>query len=70
MSGPTVRLSSKGGRTKIDVTTPDKYITVSAIAECSLQDSFNRKLGNSIALGRVVAKLAQFENVKVLLETM
>jgi hypothetical protein len=67
LSGPYSRLSGKGGATKIEVTTPDKTITVSAEAKCSLQDSFNRKLGNSIALGRVVSKLAQFEHVRELL---
>lgn len=70
MSGPISRLSCKGGRTKIEVTTPDNAITADAVAECSLQDSFNRKLGNSIALGRVVQKLTQFDYVKELLEKL
>ena len=65
---PYPQLSCKGGTTKIEVTTPDKTITAAAIAKCSLQDSFNRKLGNSIALGRVVSKLAQFGHIKELLE--
>jgi len=64
------KLSGKGGCTKIEVTTPDKAITVAAEAKCSIQDSFNRKLGNSIALGRVVSKLSQFEHVKELLEKL
>ena len=65
---PYPQLSCKGGTTKIEVTTPDKTITVNGSAKCSLQDSFNRKLGNSIALGRVVSKLAQFGHIKELLE--
>lgn len=64
------KLSGKGGCTKIEVTTPDKSITVSAEAKCSLQDSFNRKLGNSIALGRAVSKLSEFNHVKELLEKL
>ena len=64
------KLSGKGGCTKIEVTTPDKLITVSAEAKCSLQDSFNRKLGNSIALGRAVSKLSEFNHVKELLEKL
>lgn len=64
------KLSCKGGCTKIEVTTPDKAITVSAEAKCSLQDSFNRKLGNSIALGRAVSKLSEFKHVKELLEKL
>ena len=70
MSGPVSRLSGKGGSTKIEVTTPDKVITIAAEAKCSVEDSFNRKLGNSIALGRVVSKLTQFDYVKELLEKL
>jgi hypothetical protein len=61
-------LSSKGGYTKIEITTPDNAITVAADATCSHKDSFNRKLGNSIALGRAVSKLIEFEHVKSFLE--
>lgn len=70
MSGPVNRLSGKGGNTTIEVTTPDKTITVFGNAKCSLEDSFNRKLGNSIALGRAVSKLSEFSNVKEVLETL
>lgn len=70
LSGYTQRLSCKGGRTKLEITTPDKQINVEAFAECSLEDSFNRKLGNSIALGRAVSKLVQFEHIKELLEKL
>lgn len=50
-------LSGKGGSTKIEITTPDEQTTVVGIAQCSDKDSFNRKLGNEIALGRALAKL-------------
>lgn len=53
----TTRVSSKGGSTKIEITTPDAETTVVGVAKCSDKDSFNRKLGNEIALGRAVAKL-------------
>ena len=53
------RLSAKGGYTRIDVTTPNNEVTVIGEAHCSLQDSFNRKLGNSIALGRALVKLSE-----------
>ena len=65
------QLSSKGGYTRIDITTPDKETTVVGIAKCSLKDSFNRKLGNEIALGRA---LTEFEEnhpaVKTLLNKL
>ncbi len=67
---PYNRLSCKGGTTKIEVTTPDKTITVDGSAKCSVEDSFDRKLGNSIALGRAVSKLAQFSHIKELLEKL
>jgi hypothetical protein len=64
-------LSSKGGYTRIDITTPDQQTTVFGIAKCSLKDSFNRKLGNEIALGRA---LTEFEEnhpaVKTLLNKL
>lgn len=65
---PFPRLSCKGGTTKIEVTTPDKVHTYFGFAKCSLQDSFDRKLGNSIALGRAIAELAAIKQVKDLLE--
>jgi hypothetical protein len=71
MSGSTTNsVLSKGGRTTIQITTPDKQVDVEGIADCSVQDSFNRKLGNSIALGRAVAKLSEYPEVKQVLETL
>lgn len=55
-TGTSLRLSSKGGTTRIDVTTPDN-VTVTGEARCSVLDSFDRKLGNKIALGRALSQL-------------
>jgi len=51
------RVSCKGGKTVIDVTSTKYNITTSGVSECSKKESFNRKLGNSIALGRAVRAL-------------
>ena len=67
MSGPFSRLSGKGGTTKIQITTPDKQIDVEGIAVCSLEDSFDRKLGNSIALGRAIQMLETYPEIRDLL---
>jgi hypothetical protein len=72
MSGPRAEtvLSGKGGTTRIQITTPDKEIDVEGIAVCSLEDSFNRKLGNSIALGRAIQRLELVPEIKELLESI
>jgi hypothetical protein len=45
--------SLKGGKTRIEITTNDgKELAGEAI--CSTKDSFNRRLGISIALGRAL----------------
>lgn len=62
---------SKGGDTRIEVTTPDGQATVVGIARCSLQDSFNRKLGNQIALGRALMEFEEnHPQVKTILNTL
>ena len=61
ISGTVLDLSARGGSTTIELTTPDKQHTVSGKAVCSLEDNFNKKMGNSIALGRA---LQQLENLK------
>lgn len=61
------RLSGKGGTTRIQITTPDGQVDVEGIAVCSLEDSFNRKLGNSIAIGRAIQRLELYPEVKDLL---
>jgi hypothetical protein len=54
----SVMLSGKGGQTRIDITTPEG-ITETGIAKCSQKDSFNRRLGNEIALGRALKALQE-----------
>lgn len=48
--------SPKGGKTIIEITTPDGRDVVGE-SMCSNKDSWNRKFGNQIALGRAIAKL-------------
>jgi hypothetical protein len=57
MDGVYEQISSQGGSTTIEVTTPDKQITVSGKSVCSLEDNFNRRVGNAIALGRALSQL-------------
>lgn len=59
-------VSPKGGKTTIEITTPNKQHTVVAEALCSVEDNFNHKLGNSIAVGRALEKLKVLENITVL----
>jgi hypothetical protein len=49
-------ICAKGGSTEIQLTSPDGKVNVSGYAKCSVKDNFNRKLGNSIALGRAWEK--------------
>ena len=60
ISGPAVQLSARGGSTTIEITTPDGKSNVVGKAVCSVEDNFNRKLGNSIALGRALQQLEQY----------
>lgn len=46
----------KGGNTIIEVTTPDGR-NVIGTSKCSDKESWNRKMGNQIALGRAMAQL-------------
>jgi hypothetical protein len=55
--GVAHEVSAKGGTTVIEITTPDKQHTVSGTAVCSLEDNFNHKTGNFIALGRALKEL-------------
>ena len=50
-------ISNFGGYTKIEVTTPDTLTTVTGESVCSVKENFNRRLGNSIALGRALEQL-------------
>lgn len=47
----------KGGKTAIQITSPDFVYDVEGIAICSDKESWNRKMGNTIALGRAIDKL-------------
>jgi hypothetical protein len=57
IGGFSQTLSPCGGSTVIEITTPEG-ITVVGKAECSMLDNFNRKVGNQIAIGRAMEKLA------------
>ena len=52
LDGKSTEVSPKGGITIIEITSPDKTINASGKAVCSDQDNYDRKVGNSIALGR------------------
>jgi hypothetical protein len=63
--------SGKGGTTTIEITTPDKQFNAEGFSKCSKEDSYNRKLGNSIALGRAVQNLIEINpSVESLLKTL
>jgi hypothetical protein len=62
LSGRDGRISPRGGFTAIELTTPDGKTSVAATAECSLKETFNRKIGNNIALGRAIKKLKEENN--------
>ena len=50
-------ISNFGGHTKIEVTTPDMQKTTIGEAVCSIKENFNKRIGNSIALGRAIVQL-------------
>lgn len=52
LDGKSTEVSARGGKTEIQLTSPCKNINTSGVAVCSDEDNYNRKLGNSIALGR------------------
>ena len=57
LNGVKHEVSNFGGLTKIEVTTPDMTKTEFGESKCSPKENFNRRLGNSIALGRALNKL-------------
>jgi hypothetical protein len=57
--GTATEYNPKGGTTTIQITSPDNVYDVEGISICSEKDSWNRKMGNSIALGRAINKLNQ-----------
>jgi len=59
IDGDYLENSAKGGTTIIEITTPDKQTDAGGIAVCSVEDNYDRKVGNAIALGRALATLSQ-----------
>jgi hypothetical protein len=57
LSGNYNEFLSKGGYTRIDLTTPDGKTTTTGESICSKQDQYVRKTGNVIALGRAIAEM-------------
>lgn len=55
--GTSTEFYPKGGTTTIQITSPDHVYNVEGISICSDKDSWNRRMGNSIALGRAINKL-------------
>jgi len=58
IDGDYLENSAKGGTTIIEITTPDKQMDAGGIAVCSVEDNYDRKVGNAIALGRAIALLS------------
>lgn len=56
LGGVYYEVSARGGRTRIEITTPEG-IDVWGEAICSNEDNWNRKIGNSIAVGRALQKI-------------
>ena len=56
IDGIHMAISSRGGKTRIEITTPSGEDVVGE-AICSKEDNWNRKLGNSIALGRALQQI-------------
>ena len=52
LDGNSSEVAAKGGQTEIQLTSPDGQVNASGKAICSEDDNFNRKVGNTIALGR------------------
>jgi len=50
-------ISNFGGSTTIEVTTPCGQHTAIGKAVCSMEDNFNRRIGNAIALGRALESI-------------
>lgn len=52
-----------GGMTKINLITPDGRNNFEIETKCSLKDHFARKIGNAIAIGRLMKKINKFESM-------
>jgi hypothetical protein len=58
-------ISNKGGSTTITVTAPSGA-SATGKAVCSLEDNFNHRIGNSIALGRALQQLTVKEAMELM----
>jgi hypothetical protein len=56
LSGIRKFLNARGGKTTIELTTPEGK-TSKGIAICSEKDNFCRRIGNQVALGRAFENL-------------
>ena len=56
MDGDYPVISNFGGTTIIDVTSPEG-LSATGQSICSIEDNFDRRIGNSIALGRALQNL-------------
>ena len=56
MDGDYPFINNRGGKTTIEVTDPQGQ-SASGSSVCSIEDSYNRKVGNAIALGRALQNL-------------
>lgn len=50
----TDQIAAKGGRTHAEVTLPDGSVHV-GVARCRPDESFNRRIGRDVAIGRALA---------------
>ena len=66
IDGVYPEISNFGGSTTIEVTTPDGLHTASGKSVCSIEDNFNRRVGNAIALGRAMELLDNIINMSEL----
>jgi hypothetical protein len=57
IDGKSMEMLARGGSTTIELTNPDKDLTVFGTSVCSTEDNFNRHTGNAIALGRALSNL-------------
>lgn len=54
-------LNARGGKTTIELTTPEGKTFVGE-SKCSKKENFCRRIGNSIALGRILEQLEKTQN--------
>jgi hypothetical protein len=65
IDGDYLENSAKGGTTIIQITTPDKQTDVEGVAVCSIEDNYDRKVGNAIALGRALSNLKEEQILQI-----